>query len=170
MPFDPAGRMYNAALAGGALLDLGVYPVAISTFFTGKGPLKIQSSGHIGSTGVDETTSIMLDYGEIKASLITSMVAQMQNKAIIFGTKGFIEIPDFYKAYAATLYNPERQEIDSFNDNRTTWGYNYETQAVTNDLLAGKKESDTVSLEKSRIIQQVLTQVKNQIGLIHPGD
>ncbi len=170
MPFDPAGRMYNAALAGGALLDLGVYPVAISTFFTGKAPLKIQSSGYIGSTGVDETTSITLDYGEIKASLITSMVAQMQNKAIIFGTKGYIEIPDFYKTYSATLYNPERQAIDSFKDNRTTWGYNFETQAVTNDLLAGRKENEIVSLERSGIVQQVLTEVKKQVGLIHPGD
>jgi predicted dehydrogenase len=170
MPFDPSGRLYNANLAGGALLDLGVYPVAISTFITGKEPLNIYSSGQIGTTGVDETTSIILDYGEIKASLVTSMVAQMQNEAIIFGNKGYIEIPDFYKAYSATLYNSERKEIETFSDNRSTWGYNYETQAVTNDLLEGIKENEIVSLEKTAIVQQILTTVKKQIGLVHPGD
>lgn len=170
MPFDPSGRLYNANLAGGALLDLGVYPVAITTFITGKEPLHIYSSGQIGTTGVDETNSIILDYGEIKASLVTSMVAQMQNKAIIFGNKGYIEIPDFYKAYSATLYNSERKEIETFSDNRSTWGYNYETQAVTNDLLEGIKENEIVSLEKTAIVQQILTTVKKQIGLIHPGD
>lgn len=170
MPYDPSGRMYNASLAGGALLDLGVYPVAISTYFTERKPIAIHSSACIGATGVDETTSMILDYGDIKASLITSMVAQMQNKAIIYGTKGYIELPDFFKASTVILYDHERKEIDRFNDNRDTWGYTFETQAVTNDLLEGKKENAIVSLDHSNTIQEILSAVKKQVGLKHPGE
>ncbi|MEJ7681629.1 MAG: hypothetical protein WKG06_28040 [Segetibacter sp.] len=103
------GRMYNIELAGGALLDLGVYPVAFSSYFMNKKPDTITASGVLTNTGVDERTGIILQYGDATASLFCSMVNIMANKGMVYGEKGYIEIPDFFKASAAFLYDDHTQ-------------------------------------------------------------
>src|SRR3954453_10196176 len=138
MPKNLDGRMYNLDLAGGALLDLGVYPVALTTYFTNKKPDSIQASGVLAETGADEITGIILQYGAVTASLFCSMVNIMDNKAMLYGDKGYIEIPEFFKAGSAILYDDYHNLIEKFEDNRTTKGYNYETQEATDVILWGQ--------------------------------
>ena len=170
MEYNPSGRLYNRELAGGSLLDLGIYPIAFSYYFVGRKPVSINASGRIGSTGVDETTAMILDYGNITASLFSSMIVKTRNTGYIFGEKGYIEIPDFYKASNASLYSTDKELLESFDDNRQSFGYNYEIQDATNVLLAGKKQSDIATHQVSIDLQEIMTEIRRQIGLQYPGE
>lgn len=164
------GRMYNIELAGGALLDLGVYPVAFSSYFINKKPDTITASGVLTNTGVDERTGIILQYGEVTATLFCSMVNIMANKAMLYGEKGYIEIPGFFKASAAILYDDHHNLLEKFEDDRTTKGYNYEIQHATDAILQGKTESDIMPHARSNEIQEIMTEVRRQIGLVYPNE
>ncbi len=164
------GRMYNIELAGGALLDLGVYPIAFSSYFVNKKPDTITASGVLTNTGVDERTGIIFQYGDATASLFCSMVSIMANKGMLYGEKGHIEIPDFFKASAAFLYDDQHNLLDKFEDDRTTKGYNYEIQHATDAILEGKIESDIMPHSRSNEIQEIMTEVRRQIGLVYPGE
>jgi predicted dehydrogenase len=168
MPFDPEGRLFNPALAGGALLDLGVYNIAFATYFANSQPNAIAASGIIGQTGVDESTSIILKYNNVIASLCTSMVARLRNSALLIGDAGYIEIPYFWKAPSATLYNSEHEVVETFKDDRTTWGYNFEIQDVTDALLSKATESRIVPHATSNIVQELMTEVRRQVGFTYP--
>lgn len=164
------GRMYNIHLAGGALLDLGVYPIAFSAYFMNIKPDTITASGVLTNTGVDERTGVILQYGDTTASIFNSMVNIMANKGMLYGEKGYIEIPDFYKASSAFLYDDYHHLQDKFEDDRTTKGYNYEIQHATDAILQGNIESDIMPHSRSNEIQEIMTEVRRQIGLVYPGE
>lgn len=170
MPKNLTGRMYNINLAGGALLDLGVYPIAFSTYFMNRKPDAITASGVLTETGVDERTGIILQYGDVTATLFNSMVNIMTNKGMLYGEKGYIEIPDFYKSTAAFLYDDFHNLLETFEDARITKGYNYEIQHATDAILQHKAESDVIPHSRSNEIQEIMTEVRKQIGLVYPGE
>jgi predicted dehydrogenase len=168
MPFEPQGRLYNPELAGGALLDLGIYPIAFASYFTNRPPDAIIASGVLGRTGVDESTAIILKYDTVYATLFTSLLVQTLNKGFLFGDAGYIEMPDFWKASSAKLYTADHQLLETFEDQRTTIGYNFETQHVTDCLLQGEKESRIVPHAVSNHLQELMTEVRRQIGFTYP--
>lgn len=170
MPYDPEGRLYNRALAGGALLDLGVYAVAFAAYFAGGKPDAVVASGILAKTGVDESTGMLLKYGDVSASLFTSMTTRLRNKALLFGDAGCIEIPDFWKAPSATLYNGEHEAVETFKDERTTWGYNFEIQEATDAIRSGALESGIMPHTKSNDLQEIMTEVRRQLGFKYPGE
>jgi predicted dehydrogenase len=170
MEKNSEGRMYNPNLAGGALLDLGVYPIAFATYFANTKPAKIIASGVLTDTGVDERTGITIQYGEVTASLFTSMVTIMDNKATLCGDKGYIEIPDFFKATTAALCDNLHNKLDTFEDKRSTKGYNFEMQHATDMILDKKTESEIMPHWRSNEIQEIMTEVRRQIGLVYPGE
>ena len=86
------GRMYNSKLAGGALLDLGVYPVFFATYFMNRKPGTITASGVLTPTNVDAHTAMIFQYGDVTATLFTSMETRMTNKGRLFGENGYIEL------------------------------------------------------------------------------
>lgn len=166
--FKPEGRLYNPQLAGGALLDIGIYPIAFTDFFMGRKPDSITASGSLTSTGVDERVGILLEYGDVSATLYASIVTRMNNKACLFGTGGRIEIPEFWKAGKAGLYNDEGQLVEEFRDDRVSRGFIFEMQHANDRILAGKTESEVVSFEASNRIQEIMKTVRDQIGLRYP--
>lgn len=167
MPYEPQSRLYNLELAGGSLLDIGVYAVAFAHYFAGR-PLAVKASGIIGATGIDESLGMLLQYAEIPALLTTSITTRLRNKGLLFGDAGFIELPEFWKARKAMLYNSEHELVETFEDDRTTWGYNFEIQAATDAILAGALESAVMPHEKSNDLQELMTGVRRQIGLKYP--
>lgn len=168
MPYDPQGRLFNPALAGGALLDIGVYNTAVATFFTHNKPDTIAAIGVLGKTGVDETTGILLKYGAVSASLLCSIVTRLPNKARLFGETGSIEIPYFWKARSATLFNGEYEIVETFDDSRSTWGYNFEIQEATDAIRNGALESRIIPHATSALLQEIMTEVRRQIGFTYP--
>ena len=164
------GRMYNPLLAGGALLDLGVYTVALATLFMDKKPDRITASGILTETGVDANVAMILQYESTTATLFTSMETRMTNKLRLFGETGYIEVPDFWRAYACRLFNKDYELIESFEDGRTSHGFIYQMQHATNRILNNEIESNIVTHQKSNDIQEIMTEVRRQIGLSYPQD
>jgi predicted dehydrogenase len=164
------GRMYNPNLAGGALLDLGVYNVALAALFTNRKPDSIAATGILTQTGVDATTTMILNYGDVTATLCTSMVTRMTNKLRLFGEKGYIEIPEFWRARTATLFDKEFEVTETFDDKRTSHGFIYQMQHATDKILSKQIESDIMPHQRSNDIQEIMTEARRQIGLKYPQE
>ena len=162
------GRMYSPLLAGGALLDLGVYPVAMASLFAKQQPKSITASGVLTPSGVDANVAIILQYEKITATLFTSMETRMTNKLRLFGETGYIEVPDFWRGYGCKLFDKDYQLIDSFHDERTSVGFIYQMQHATDRILDNEIESDIMTHQKSIGVQEIMTGVRRQIGLKYP--
>lgn len=162
------GRMYNPNLAGGALLDLGIYPIAMAHYFAGDNPVKIQATGSLTETGVDETVGLLFQYENSTASLCTSMVTQLCNTTRLFGETGFIEIAEFWKAKAVSIFNNDRQLVETFNDERESHGFIYEMSHANNCILEGRLESPVMPHSRSRQIQSAMMTTRQQVGWKYP--
>jgi predicted dehydrogenase len=162
------GRMYNARLAGGALLDLGVYPISLAYYFINRAPRSIVASGALTNTGVDERLGMIFQYGDVTATLFTSMVTRMTNTLRIFGEEGCIEIPDFWRTGTARLLDSEFKVIETFEDGRTSHGFIYEMQHANDMIMSGQRESPVMPQVRSNEIQETMTEIRTQIGLRYP--
>ncbi len=164
------GRMYNPDLAGGALLDLGVYNVALATLFMNRKPDSVTATAILTETGVDATTTMILKYGDTIATLCTSMVTRMTNKLRLFGETGYIEIPEFWRARTVTIFDKEFQAIETFDDGRSSHGFIYQMQHATDKILNQEIESNIVPHHRSAAVQEIMTEVRRQIGVQYPSE
>jgi len=147
LPFDPGRREYNAELAGGCLLEMGVYPVALAWLFMQRDPVDIQVVAHKAPNGVEDDVAMLFDYGDgsegAVATLGTSFRSKLRNWAYIIGEEGYIAIPDFWRASECSLYHLDSR-IDHFEDDRESLGFNYETIAANEDIQAGRQQNATM--------------------------
>ena len=166
-PENMKGRLFALELAGGAMLDIGVYTVSLASMIFGA-PAKITSLAHIGETGVDEQAAILLGYdaGQI-ASLSCAITTRTSQDARIFGTKGSIHIPNFSRATSATLEISGKEPVHiemPFIDN----GFEYQILEVIKCLRAGKLESEIMPLDESFSVIKTMDTVREQWGLKYP--
>ena len=168
--WNPDGRLLSKELGGGALLDAGVYPVSFASMVYGEQPKKIMSSAHIGETGVDERFSLLFEYeGGRTAALNGAVRLHMKNDAYVYGTKGYIHIPDFLFARQASLHIPgQRPAI--FEDNREFSGYKFEAEAAMACLRSGRLESEVIPLDETVGIMNTMDLVRRQWGLSYPSE
>ncbi len=159
VPFNPQGRMYNPELAGGALLDMGIYPIAMAWLFIRKDPQAVFVTSHQASTGVDDDVSFLFDYGNETANLATSIRSKLHNNLFVIGSEATIRIPFYWKASECYLYRGD-DLVDYYHDKRQSIGFNYELQAVSQDILAGKKESAIMPHRHSAKLQELMSLVK----------
>jgi predicted dehydrogenase len=145
-----------------------VYNVALATLFTKRKPDNITATGILTQTGVDAITTMILNYGDTVATLCTSMVTRMTNNLRLFGEKGYIEIPEFWRARTATLFDKEFEATETFDDKRTSHGFIYQMQHATDKILSNQIESDIMPHQRSNDIQEIMTEARRQIGLRYP--
>lgn len=157
-PYNPEGRLFNPQLAGGAVFDIGIYPLAMATFFLGAHPESIQTWRHDAPTGVDDDLLMILEYEDQMAHLHCSFRGRLSNGLQIIGEKGTIEVPLFWQSRECFLKR-DAEVVEHFKDDRSSLGYNYEAQAVCEDLLAQKTESEMMPLAASMELQVLMSQV-----------
>ncbi len=160
------GRLFNKKLGGGSLLDIGIYPLFASLSILGY-PKTINASATIGTTGVDESCSIFLEYDQgITASLYSTITKKTNTEAIIEMEKGTIHInSQFYAPSSVTIYKNGKPEPKHFSVE--TNGYNYEAIHVQEMLYANKTESTIMTFNKSIQLIQLLDAVREKIGLVY---
>ncbi|GMK44278.1 dehydrogenase [Paenibacillus glycanilyticus] len=165
---NPEGRLFKPALAGGALLDVGIYPLSFASMLFGAKPKQILSTAHLGETGVDEENSILLSYEGGQTALLSSAIRlNSGSDAYIMGTEGSIKIPSFFNAKSATLVAADGTE-ETFSDDRTTLGYVYEAEAAGQYLREGKLESEVISLDETLQLMRIMDEIRGQWGLRYP--
>ncbi|MEH0157424.1 Gfo/Idh/MocA family oxidoreductase [Limibacter armeniacum] len=158
VPFDPHSRLFNPNLAGGTILDIGIYNIAMATLFFHSKPTSMQVMAQKAPTGVDSDVNMLFEYPNgRKADLHTSFNYMLPNFAHIIGENGFISIPNFWQADACTLHL--EGGIEKFEAKRQGFGFSYQIEAVSKDLLEGKKMSDTVPHSVSMLFQEVMEEV-----------
>ncbi len=168
--FNPAGRLFDPALGGGALLDVGIYPISLASLLLGQ-PSQVAALAELGATGVDEQSAVLLSYpGGQLAALTCAVRTPGPNAAELIGSAGTIRInPEWWRATTLTLSRPgqpdETIEVPAEGN-----GYNYEAAEVGACLRAGRTESATMPLDETLAIMGVLDQARAQWGLRYPSE
>jgi predicted dehydrogenase len=161
-------RLVEPSLAGGALLDLGIYPVSFAHMVLGN-PTKITSSGVLTDKGVDAQTSMIFDYADgAQAILNTTMIEQTPCRAVVAGVDGWLEID-------RTFYNPTSMRVILLDGSVTEYPNNYaghglreQAEAFKRLVQSGQTQSDILNWKDTVDIMQTLDTVRSQIGLRYP--
>lgn len=167
---DPAHRMFDPHLGGGALLDLGVYPVSFASMVLGE-PTSVTATAQFGDTGVDAQTAVVLGYpGGRQAVATSTMQGWLANRASIAGTDARIDIDGtWYRPTSFTLTERggavERYEFPLAGN-----GLRYQAEEVARCLNSGLLESPELPLAETCRIMGLLDEVRAQIGLTYPGE
>jgi predicted dehydrogenase len=166
--FNPAGRLFDPNLGGGALMDVGVYPVSLAQSLFGT-PDSVAALATLGSTGVDENTGVLLRYpgGEL-AVTSTSIQTNTPQAAVILGDAGKIEVPSPWwcpKRYTVFANGKEPQTVELPFDGG---GFQFEAIHVAESLRAGKTESDIVSHTDTLSVMKTLDDIRAAIGVKYP--
>jgi predicted dehydrogenase len=168
--YDPADRMFDLALGGGALLDLGVYVVSFAQMLLGT-PERVVAAGSLFPSGADAEASLLLDYGDGRAAtLTTSLRNALPGQARVFGTTGWIDVlPRFHHPVTIVLHRGSA-EPETITRTPLGAGYAHELIEVTECLRAGRSESAVMPLADTLAVQSVLGEAAEQLGVRHAED
>lgn len=161
---NPESRLFNPQLGGGALLDVGIYPISYAAMVFGSSPKRILAEGWLGSTGVDEQTGMMFSYENgAQAILRTGVRVSTEHRVRIEGTEGSIVVPNFWHGTEAILQVNGKEERFSGES-----GYHFEAAEVMRCVRGGLLESDTMPLDDTLAIMKTLDEIRKQIHLSYP--
>jgi predicted dehydrogenase len=156
VPFDPNHRLFNPALGGGAMLDIGIYPLSLAHLILGLSDCEIKADVKRAETGVDDTVTVDLTYpGGQTAHLFCSFSRATPHRAVFKGQKGVLTIEDFFHPSKVTLTTADRHETLA-EPEYPIMGYNFEIDEVHRALRAGETESPLMPLAHSREVLWVI--------------
>lgn len=171
IPADDGHRLRRPDLGGGALLDLGVYPVSLASHVLGA-PSTVTAVGLLTPQGVDVQTSMVLTYDTgAHAVLTTTLGARTANRATISGTEARIEVDDvWYTPTSFSLIRDGSSSPERFEGPRIGKGLWYQAVAVGELLREGATESPLIPPAETITIMETLDAVRGQIGLTFPSE
>ncbi|WP_232085182.1 Gfo/Idh/MocA family protein [Arthrobacter sp. SO5] len=171
LPKDPMHRLNNPALGGGALLDLGVYPVSFAFDVFGA-PVTIKAAASMTQTGVDRQTAMIFEYGDgQQAVLQCALDTAGPNRAAVIGTEGRIEIPSvWYTPSAFTRYDADGAVVERFDEPVTGRGMQYQAREMERLIGARSIANDILPPRKSVQVMEAMDEVRRQIGLAYDSD
>ena len=173
VPFDASSRMFDPALAGGALLDLGVYAVSWASFALGK-PARVFADGTLAATGVDEQAAVLLGYPSgAQALLSTGLRASTPSRATICGSRGRVETDSpFWAASGLRFFAADGSPAASWTDpyNRPhREGMAYEAAALARFVAEGRTESPVHPLHEAVETLETIDEARRQLGAAGVG-
>jgi predicted dehydrogenase len=166
-------RLKDPALAGGVTLDMGIYPISFVCYLLGELPINIKSMTCFSDLGVDEISNYMFRFPSgCLTTICTSYNLKMKNEAIIYGTKGFIEFPQFSAGERFTIYKHEgtndiKDTIDVLENNHSN-GFIYQVEEVVRCIQEGKLESKIIPLNETIGIMEVMDKMREEWDFIYP--
>ncbi|GME81594.1 unnamed protein product [Ambrosiozyma monospora] len=174
---DPSmDRIYNPALGGGVLLDIGIYalswPVGLLNHNRKLEFPEISSQATLSNTGVDVNTAVVLKYGKDKIGIAncSAFYENQNNHVVIYGTRGRIEVDLAYKPTRYWLYDGagkliKEKKIDQYGN-----GMYFEADHVGECLAKGLIESDWYTLEDTLTMAKILETVRKQNNIVYPDN
>jgi predicted dehydrogenase len=168
---DPTDRLFSLELGGGALLDLGVYPVSFAQMVLGT-PDRVHAVATRESTGVDADGAMLLGFPEGRfATMHTSFHSPSPGQARVFGTTGWIDVlPRFHHPTTIVLHHDTDDEGERIELPATGSGLYHELVEVTDCLRRGATESTVMPLDDTLAVQGVLAEAADQLGLVFRED
>lgn len=164
--YDVKNRFFSKELAGGALLDIGVYATTFARYFMKSKPNVVLTTANYFETGVDETSGIILKNpdGQMAVMALT-MRAKQPKRGVVAGEKGFIEICEYPRAAKATITYTEDGHTEVIEAGKTEEALQYEVRDMQDYVLNGTGEEN---LQIVRDVMETLTAVRNQWGMVYP--
>lgn len=170
LPTDPSHRLNSLELGGGALLDLGVYPVSFAWDILGPAQT-VTATGRLGDTGADTEVVVTMTHrgGAVSTSISSSRTAG-PNEAHILGTEARIDLdPVWYTATTFRLVGRDGQVIESYDTPIAGRGMQYEAIAAEQYLREGRISSELEPIDETVAVMGALDEIRRQIGVRYPG-
>jgi predicted dehydrogenase len=170
---DGPQRLSDPALAGGSLLDLGVYPIAFADHVLG-GLDDVAARGTLSPEGVDVTVGVTARRGDTLARMTSTMAASTPCQALVAGAAARLELtgPGFFYGAASTvrLVGPDGTVLDTWVPTLTEHGFRYQAAEVARALAEGRQEVWSVPWAATRRVMGVMDEVRRQVGVVYPGE
>lgn len=170
IPYSRAPRLWEPELGGGALLDLGIYPLTIAHIVLGA-PSKITAVATLTEKNIDLNTSMILNYASgAQANLSCTMAARGSVSAMIAGDKARLEIDDYF--YAPTSYRliTREGEITEFAKSYEGVGLREEALEFARVVRSGEIESPLMTHQTSLLMMEQMDEIRAQIGVRYPSE
>ncbi|PKW26156.1 Gfo/Idh/MocA family protein [Phycicoccus duodecadis] len=170
---DGPQRLSDPALAGGSLLDLGVYPIAFADHLLGELG-GVAARGTLSDEGVDVSVGVTGLVGPALARMTSTMAAATPCQALAAGTRGRLELtgPGFFYGAATTvrLVAPDGTVLDTMQPQHPEHGFRYEIAEAARAVAEGRTEPGPVPWEATRRVMAVMDEVRRQVGVVYPGE
>lgn len=168
--YDPASRLYRMDLAGGALLDIGVYPLMAVTGILGWNPQRVQGLCVRHACGVDVHESVQLQYESgATAQIFSGLMAPSDQKLTVFGSKGRIEMPGFWHPVSLSLFETGKEE-ERFAFPAENEGFYHEFDHAAQCIEQGLIESPLMTHAESAAVARITEGLRREWGVLYPGE
>ncbi len=170
MDFNPESRLFARELAGGALLDLGIYPLAAISMVLGAAPVEVMSAIDMAQTGVDAWDDLMLKYPSgATGRALAGMRAPSAQAEVILGEKGRIDIPDFWHPtrFTLTAHDGEAQEFVFEPELEGHWR---EFAHAADCIRQGVTDSPVMPLDETLQLARLMTGLRREWGVVYPEE
>lgn len=172
---DPSHRLFDPARAGGAMLDLGVYPVSFTHLILGS-PSRISATGTLAFTGVDRQISATLDgypaHEFAQAQISTTLASATPTIAFVSGEKATVELPGpFYAPQKLRVFTRDGEE--AFSEAPVIEGHQglaYEAAHFATMVAEGRRESDLMPWAETMAVMETMDALRYQVGALLPGE
>jgi len=164
-PFDPSNRLYNPALAGGSLYDLGVYPIEFTTGILGEKPCQVHGFASVCETGVDDFAAFTMSFKSgALASLSCGLTAVTNRDACICGTCGHIIVYDFIGSKKCDLFDNNNHLIERFETDFED-GFIFQIRHFAELFRNNKQQSDIMPMKDTIVCAGVFDELISQFHL-----
>lgn len=166
--YDMSNRFFNPSLAGGALLDIGVYALSFARWFMSEAPGQVASQVKLAPSGVDEQAGILLMNGAGEmATIALTLHAKQPKRGTVAFDKGYIEIYEYPRADRAVITYTEDKHQEVLELGSTADALRYEIRDMEN-TVAGT--ADEMHLDYTRDVMGIMTEVRKAWGLSYPEE
>lgn len=171
IPRSRAERLHDPELGGGALLDLGIYPVSFASSIFGK-PARVTARATLTDLGVDELTAIICEYaGGAQASLHTGFLTAGPNVASVVGEGGRVDIDAvWYNQTSFTHYDRGGTVVERYEDTVEGRGMQFQALELERVVRSGTRESPTMPLGETLEIMRTMDEIRAQIAVTYPQE
>jgi predicted dehydrogenase len=168
-PVHTVERLARPELAGGALLDMGVYPINFALMTFGGDIKHIDTTVVKYHTGVDALSSITFTYGDDRlAVLYCSMYSRTDRRGVVSGEKGYIEFLNINNCAGIHVYNTEDECIASYETPHQLTGFEYQIEACRKAIEAGLSECPEMPHSEILAVMDIMDRIRNDWGLRYP--
>lgn len=171
LPKDPAHRLNDPALGGGALLDLGIYPISFAFDIFGA-PQRITASAAMTATGVDRQTAAIFEYADGQQAIVDcALDVAGNNRAVVIGTEGWVEIDSvWYNPVPFTRYDPLGNVLERFEQPVKSRGMQYQAAELERLVSEGATAGTLLPPSQTVAIMAAMDEIRRQTGLTYDAD